>query len=76
MKAITLKEKLTKIFSLNKTSLFNPTGTGHYVIVPNVTIPNVTIPNVTIPNVTMPKLVKIPNINRNPAIPPTKLGEG
>ncbi len=34
---------------------------GHYVIVPNVTIP---------------KLVKIPNINRNPTIPPTKLGEG
>jgi hypothetical protein len=28
----------------------------HYVIVPNVTIPNVTIP----------KVVKIPNINRNP----------
>jgi hypothetical protein len=43
----------------------------HFVIVPNVTIPNVTIPNVTIP-----KLVKIPNINRNPASPPTKLGEG
>ncbi len=81
VKAIKLKEKLTKIFSLNKTSLFNPTGKGHYVIVPNVTIPNVTIPNVTIPNVTIPnvtipKLVKIPNINRNPAIPPTKLGEG
>jgi hypothetical protein len=47
---------------------------GHYVIVPNVTIPNVTTP----------KVVKIPNINRNPAIPPklslvrgkgTKLGE-
>ncbi len=61
-------------------------STGHYVIVPNVTIPNVTIPNVTIPNVTIPnvtilkvtipKLVKIPNINRNPTIPPTKLGEG
>ena len=32
----------------------------HYVIVPNVTFPNVTIP----------KLVKIPNINRNPTIPP------
>jgi hypothetical protein len=30
----------------------------HYVIVPNVTIP---------------KLVKIPNINRNPAIPPPNL---
>jgi hypothetical protein len=32
----------------------------HYVIVPNVTIPNVTTP----------KVVKIQNINRNPAIPP------
>ncbi len=48
---------------------------GHYVIVPNVTIPNVTIP----------KVIKIPNINKNPAIPPslaysegkgTKLGDG
>jgi hypothetical protein len=36
------------------------TRTGHYVIVPYVRIPNVTIP----------KLVKIPNINRNPAISP------
>ncbi len=32
----------------------------HYVIVPNVTFPNVAIP----------KLIKIPNINRNPAISP------
>jgi hypothetical protein len=32
----------------------------HYVIVPNVTIPNATFP----------KVIKIPNINRNPAIPP------
>jgi hypothetical protein len=36
------------------------TFSWHYVIVLDVTIPNVT----------MPKLVKIPNINRNPAIPP------
>ncbi len=28
------------------------------------------VPYVTIPNVTVPKLVKIPNINKNPAIPP------
>jgi hypothetical protein len=35
----------------------------------------VIFPYVTIPNVTFPKLVKIPNINKNPAIPP-KLGEG
>jgi hypothetical protein len=34
------------------------TDTRHYAIVPNVTIP---------------KLVKIPNINRNPAIPPPNL---
>jgi len=38
---------------------------GRYVIFPYVTIPNVTIP----------KVVKIPNINRNPAIP-TKLRGG
>jgi hypothetical protein len=53
-----------------------PNVTIPNVTIPNVTILNVTIPNVTIPNVTIPKLVKIPNININPAIPPSKLGEG
>jgi len=46
----------------------------HYVIFPNVIIPNVTIP----------KVIKIPNFNKNPPIPPklapngkgAKLGEG
>ena len=46
----------------------------HYII----------IPYVTILNVTFPRVVKIQNINRNPAIPPrlapnlkgAKLGEG
>jgi hypothetical protein len=45
----------------------------HYVIFPNVIIPNVTIP----------KVIKIPNFNKNPPIPPklapngkgAKLGE-
>jgi hypothetical protein len=46
------------------------THRGHYVIVPNVTVPNITFPNVTIP-----KLVKIQNINRNPAIPPLYMPE-
>jgi hypothetical protein len=59
----TVRVGLTK--TLTKEKLFGAgisiISTGHYVIVPNVTIP---------------KLVKIPNINRNPAIPPTKLGEG
>ncbi len=35
----------------------------------------VIFPHVTIPNVTIPRVVKIPNINRNPAIP-TKLRGG
>jgi len=38
---------------------------GRYVIFPYVLIPNVTIP----------KLVKIPNINRNPEIPKSLEGE-
>jgi hypothetical protein len=45
---------------LVETCIMNTSKNRHYVIVPYVTIPNVTIP----------KLVKIPNINRNPAIPP------